>query len=362
MTSAVDIIFEGTPKQIEKMLPRTLGNIEETAQDCIDRSEKVVKMYEDVIHTLEELQEATIKEQGATSKAMEDAEVLKAQEEEAERVTKEKQKIIHAERQKLALDIARFEGQYSSYIEQASEARGGLFSEVKKLFVGEKDRGALLAAAEEARQNLREAREKADEYYKDQLKVNDELLVTVQKLAGINLENASREEVLAVMREALKALGTLKENWTNMIQFFRYMATLVKIPVGKNVNAFVANMKDAREDKLEGNDLNALMISHLRSPLQEVIEYSSLVQHLSGTYQMISREHLMPIVSSLGRLIALDKKEDKKEIEQEMKSLQGKAEQIQNKIGEIIRKNKEGHKIQVENQLKQLEEKINLKD
>jgi hypothetical protein len=86
-----------------------------------------------------------------------------------------------------------------------------------------------------------------------------------------------------------------------------------------------------------------------------IFQVAYLVHFLSGSYCAISRDHLMPMTSRLGTLIAYDSVTDKDRIVKAKKDLEVEGLKVQKTIGQIIVESNKKFHVQVDNRSMQIE-------
>ncbi len=75
-------------------------------------------------------------------------------------------------------------------------------------------------AAELARARLKEAEERYDVHFQQQLAAQNELTQTLGKMAMLDLSKLSTEEIVALLLEAVEQIHLIKEQWARLIRFF----------------------------------------------------------------------------------------------------------------------------------------------
>ena len=111
--------------------------------------------------------------------------------------------------------------------------------------------------------------------------------------------------------------------------------------LGPVLHQFVERAEIAKETRLsDEEEISEGSRNRLYQIAFEASKVSYVVHQISSSYEKVSQNHLMPLVSSFGELIALDMERDRKKIEDKQEKLQLDALQIQDAIRETI---EEGH-------------------
>jgi hypothetical protein len=63
MQQALNILFKASPREVVGHLPIALGRIREIAEACTKEANEVVDKFDKVMHTLEEIQLASLTKQ-----------------------------------------------------------------------------------------------------------------------------------------------------------------------------------------------------------------------------------------------------------------------------------------------------------
>jgi chromosome segregation ATPase len=379
MKRALRILVEGSNRDVEKLLPLQLNRVKETAEECKNKINLVVNRYQVVIDTLQELRGAVLTEQGKTEEAqliaqqeeekadLKKAKVSREQQEMEMRMQKIEQQIVAAEKnlREAKAKASAFEGRRDEDIDNISAScaaigasvlgpvGGAVGSMVGGLFRSKKNpyQDEVVKSLEQ----LSQAQQRADEAFNTKREINQEHLEVVQALAGLQMDLANHEEILTVIRQALVAFGDLQEKWNELLQFFTAIATLIDLALSKPMLSFCEEVKQMRENKLDGHEITNFHKEMLSDPLMESTKVASLVYYLSSTYCTISQEYLMPMVGSLGKLIAMDKDSQKEAIAEARNDLLEKASLTHRYINEVVARNRESYTKQLDKKKDELE-------
>ena len=191
------------------------------------------------------------------------------------------------------------------------------------------------------REQLRQAQIRADENHRKGIEQNDRLLKTIRELSRLKVEHATQKEILEVMSKALKPLVELKENWTELFEFFRGMSATISIEMISPMTDFVEEARARGELRTDGTRVAKRLEEHLLGPANQAVNVATLTHFLSRTYSEVSSDHLMPLTSRVKHMLALDPARDRMEIQKEMAMLSVGAELTQERIAEIISRNRE---------------------
>lgn len=126
----------------------------------------------------------------------------------------------------------------------------------------------------------------------------------------------TQEEILEVVKEALKVFAELKKSWQQLLIFFDEMSVNIKTAMGEPMKDLCTTSKNLMNIK----GINA-RISFGRELLYDNVFQSStmsyIIQKQAGLYHYISRTKIMPVVNRLPKLLTLDSVTDKAKIKEE---------------------------------------------
>ncbi|KAL0152306.1 hypothetical protein M9458_052029 [Cirrhinus mrigala] len=159
-----------------------------------------------------------------------------------------------------------------------------------------------------------------------------EILVTMR---NCELKEIDFKTTIEMLVKGMDAMGRVKVQWEKMVHFFQMVSSIVKTSLSKTLTNFVSTSEKTQDlsynGKLFSKDL-------LYTQAFQACNIASLVHMISGTYTDVSSKYLMDRVSSLGKLMAMDK--SKPEFEHERQQLQNGCDEAQRGILRLVLKNK----------------------
>ncbi|XP_073728088.1 uncharacterized protein [Misgurnus anguillicaudatus] len=178
-----------------------------------------------------------------------------------------------------------------------------------------------------------ETYEKCVENLEKNQKELTEILVTMRNCELKEIDFKTTTEMLV---KGMDAMGRVKEQWEKMVHFFQMVSNIVKTSLSKTLTNFVST-----SEKTQALSYNAKLFSKdlLYTQAFQACNIASLVNMISGTYTDVSNKYLMDRVSSLVKLMAMDK--SKPEFEHERQMLQESCDAAQKGILGLVLKNKE---------------------
>ncbi|KAL7370918.1 hypothetical protein ABVT39_014277 [Epinephelus coioides] len=188
---------------------------------------------------------------------------------------------------------------------------------------------------EQSREQLKESREAYEKIAEKMEQNQKELTEILVEMQNCKIKEINFDTTIKMLFKGLDAMGRVKEQWEKMVRFFQMISNIVKCSLSKTLNSFVSTADDTK--KLSYN--NKLFVKDmLYNQAFQASNVASLVHMISGTYTEVSSKYLMDRVSSLGKLMAMDK--EKPEFLSERLNLQQSCAAAQEGILQLVLKNK----------------------
>lgn len=191
-------------------------------------------------------------------------------------------------------------------------------------------------AIEQSRAQMNKTRETYEKCVENLEKNQKELTDILVTMRNCELKEIDFKTTIEMLVKGMDAMGRVKVQWEKMVHFFQMVSNIIKISLSKTLKNFVSTSENTQalsyNEKLFSKDL-------LYIQAFQACNIASLVHMISGTYTDVSNKYLMDRVSSLGKLMAMDK--SKPEFEQERQQLQDSCDEAQKGILRLVLKNKE---------------------
>ncbi|XP_058622965.1 uncharacterized protein LOC131534230 [Onychostoma macrolepis] len=191
-------------------------------------------------------------------------------------------------------------------------------------------------AIEQSRAQLNKTRETYEKCVENLEKNQKELTDILVTMRNCELKEIDFKTTIEMLVKGMDAMGRVKEQWEKMVHFFQMVSNIVKTSLSKTLTNFVST-----SEKTQALSYNAKLFSKdlLYTQASQACNIASLVHMISGTYTDVSNKYLMDRISSLGKLMAMDKRAP--EFENERKQLQNSCDEAQKGILRLVLKNKE---------------------
>ena len=188
--------------------------------------------------------------------------------------------------------------------------------------------------AELARARLEKTQGELEKYRDKEMENKLAMQKLLREIEQLNLQEATQEKVIDALKEALKELAKLQEQWGKILAFFQDLANILDHKVGENFVQFDDQAKSALDARNEGNQIGRLQKKRLTRPAVEALKWTMLVHNNAFFYKETSKTHFMPLLESLGTLLALDGEKDECKMKDFQAELSTKAQEATNYIEE----------------------------
>ncbi|XP_056598237.1 uncharacterized protein LOC130429697 [Triplophysa dalaica] len=189
---------------------------------------------------------------------------------------------------------------------------------------------------EQTRAQMNQTRESYEKCY-DKLEINqkelDKVLITMR---NCDLKTIDFNTTIKMLVKGMEAMGRVQVQWQKMVHFFQMVSNLVKTSMSTTLKNFVTTAGDT-----QNLSYNAKLFSKdmLYTQAFQACNIASLVNMISDTYVDVSNKYLMDRISSLGKLMTMDIKDQA--FMRELHELREACDDAQNGIKNLVLKNKE---------------------
>ncbi|XP_036422008.1 uncharacterized protein LOC118805366 [Colossoma macropomum] len=196
----------------------------------------------------------------------------------------------------------------------------------------------------------REIYEKSVENMEKNQKELTEILITMR---NCEVKEIDFNTTIQMLVKGMDAMGRVKEQWEKMVRFFQMVSNIVKVSLTKTLKDFAST-----SEKTQSLSYNSKLFSKdlLYNQAFQATNIASLVHMISATYTEVSDKYLMDRVSSLGKLMAMDK--EKTEFEKERLQLQNSCDKAQKGILRLVLKNKAEFEKKSDSRIKKIDKEL----
>ncbi|XP_056104283.1 uncharacterized protein LOC130083252 [Rhinichthys klamathensis goyatoka] len=159
-------------------------------------------------------------------------------------------------------------------------------------------------AIEQTRAQLNNTSETYENYAKSFENNQKELTDILVTMRNCKVKEINFKDTIAMLAKGMDAMGRVGEQWAKMVRFFQMVSTIVKCSLSTTLTDFVSTSEDTQTLSYNAK---LFSIDQLYTQASKACNIASLVHMISGTYTEISDKYLMDRVSSLSKLMAMDK-------------------------------------------------------
>ncbi|KAL6460746.1 hypothetical protein MHYP_G00307120 [Metynnis hypsauchen] len=206
---------------------------------------------------------------------------------------------------------------------------------------------------EQSRAQLKNTRETYDKSVENMEKNQKDLTEILMSMRNCELKEIDFNTTIQMLVKGMDAMGRVKEQWEKMVRFFQMVSNIVKTTLSRTLKDFAST-----SEKTQSLSYNSKLFSKdlLYSQAFQATNIASLVHMISATYTEVSDKYLMDRVSSLGKLMAMDK--TKPEFEHERLQLQNSCDEAQKGILRLVHKNKDEFERKTDSRIKKIDNEL----
>jgi 2-hydroxy-3-keto-5-methylthiopentenyl-1-phosphate phosphatase len=165
--------------------------------------------------------------------------------------------------------------------------------------------------------NLRYAEARSDQIFGEVMKYHEEMKDLVSKMAQLNLEEINFKEILELLKQGIKILGKIREQWGKLVQFFSLVAIRAEVALNQTLVPFVKYAKEAEEMIGEGGmskEDREFFLNLLQEQAQDINKVAYFLYTLSSTYFDVSTKFLMNRLAGLAQILATDNEAERQKL------------------------------------------------
>ncbi|XP_076866670.1 uncharacterized protein LOC143517759 isoform X1 [Brachyhypopomus gauderio] len=174
----------------------------------------------------------------------------------------------------------------------------------------------------------------------------------------ISMRNCEAKEIdfnttIKMLVKGMDAMGRVKEQWEKMVRFFQMVSNIVKTSLTVSLKRFVSIPECTPSLSYNGK---LFAKDQLYNQAFQATNIANLVHMISGTYTEVSDKHLMDRISSLGKLMVMDK--EKPEFRQQRLQLQNGCDAAQKAILQLVQNNKAEFERKTHSRLEKIDKEL----
>ncbi|XP_062378190.1 uncharacterized protein LOC134067132 [Sardina pilchardus] len=203
---------------------------------------------------------------------------------------------------------------------------------------------------EQSREQLKHTQELYEKSVENMEKNQKELTDILVEMQNCKVKEIDFDTTIRMLVKGLDAMGRVKEQWEKMVRFFQLVSNIIRCSLSTTMRNFVQTADQAKKLSYDGKLFAKDMLYNQAFQASNI---ASLVHMISGTYTEVSNTYLMDRVSSLGKLMAMDKA--KPEFDLERVKLQQSCQEAQKGILQLVLKNKREFEMKTQTRMAKIE-------
>ncbi|CAF4987284.1 unnamed protein product [Rotaria sp. Silwood1] len=178
-------------------------------------------------------------------------------------------------------------------------------------------------------ERLKQAEQRQDAIFQQMLEQQDKMKTLMVKIAQLDMQEISFEQIIELLREAILLLGDIRVQWGRLVQFFSEISIRTQITVNETLVPFVDRVKElsSLSDTTEAE--RTFYVDLLKGQAVDIHRQTYILYVMSRTYVDISNEFMMDKVSGLAKMLGMRTNPER---EQAVKQLLIDTEKAQNKV------------------------------
>lgn len=190
--------------------------------------------------------------------------------------------------------------------------------------------------AQMAKERLQEAEKRYDTAFAELKQHQEEIGKLMAKIARLDLERINYVEILELLREALRLLAQVREQWNQLVLFFAEIAVRAEVALSGTLEPFMERATLAGNARLS-NDDRLFYVDLLKTQAVEIHKQSYSLFIMSRTYVDMSNEFMMKRLAGLGKMLTAN---DNAERSRMLQELNDETQVAQEKIAELVNQRK----------------------
>lgn len=215
-----------------------------------------------------------------------------------------------------------------------------------------------LFKVEMAKEHLADAKRECDKTYKESRKESERLMQTLVDLQRLDLTKIGFDEIQNILIKGISALAEVRKQWGKLCEFFQMISNLIKCCLHSSLKCFADYSSEGSDLILEGERMSNIFKRCIIEQATEANRVAYVAQNISSAYVEISSKYLMDGITSLGKLLPLNTKENLAEMTHKRAQLREEMENAQRAISGIMEKNKREFDERISERVKRIETEV----
>ncbi|KAJ7203357.1 hypothetical protein GGX14DRAFT_369697 [Mycena pura] len=157
-----------------------------------------------------------------------------------------------------------------------------------------------------------------------------EIAKTIGDMTQLSLTNSNLQQMLPVLKKAVGAFTTLRAQFSQLVQFFDSVASLLCDVMGPSVDRWVKTMESAEQQRLRGEaeehvagvTVSAFTRDLIYRQMMTPLKVSMLATSISTVYLSVSNDYILPAQRSVGHMLQFSASDDASDREALIRNLE----------------------------------------
>jgi len=206
---------------------------------------------------------------------------------------------------------------------------------------------------------LRDAENRYDKIFDSVMKYHEEMKDLVSKMAKLNLKEINFKEILELLKEGIKILAKIREQWGKLVQFFSLVSVRAEVALNQTLAPFVQYAKEAEEQIGQGGlspEDRKFFLDLLQEQAVDINRVAYFLYTLSSTYVDVSSRFLLNRLAGLAQMLATDNEDQRQKL---LEGLRDQANEAQEAIKKISQQRREEYSRLVDARKRELDAIVN---
>jgi len=206
---------------------------------------------------------------------------------------------------------------------------------------------------------LRDAENRYDKIFDSVMKYHEEMKDLVSKMAKLNLKEINFKEILELLKEGIKILAKIREQWGKLVQFFSLVSVRAEVALNQTLAPFVQYAKEAEEQIGQGGlspEDRKFFLDLLQEQAVDINRVAYFLYTLSSTYVDVSSRFLLNRLAGLAQMLATDNEDQRQKL---LEGLRDQANEAQDAIKKISQQRREEYSRLVDARKRELDAIVN---
>lgn len=156
--------------------------------------------------------------------------------------------------------------------------------------------------AQMAMQRLQQAETRYDKIFEHLKQNQEELAKLMGKIATLDMTRINYKELIDLLREALRLLARVREQWGQLVLFFAEVVTKAEITLGGTIGPFIEQANQAGDEGLSADE-RLFYVDLLKAQADDIEAQSGMLFTMARTYYDMSTQFIMQRLAGISKML-----------------------------------------------------------